>query len=155
MAEVINAEQAAEICGVPYRLFHRTRRGVGAPKPLPKARANIPDSYDAAEMRSWALTHNFWELACDYKYGLRYGDKPRRNIRARKEYKAPNPPKGEVSKEILSRYESEKLRPELKQFLLGHFAPAPVRVAQDMKLMRARMNKPTTTRVHIPGDGSY
>lgn len=155
VVEVIDAKQAAEICGVSWHLFRQSRRGIFAPKPLPKARASEPDMFDAAEMRAWAATNNFWELASDYRYRLRYGDKPRKNKRAHKVYKAPNPPKGEVSKEILKRHDAVKLRPALQQFLRGDFAPAHKKAAYEMKALRARLNKPETVRVQLQGDGGY
>lgn len=152
MAEVIDAKQAAEICGVTFNIFRSARAGIQAPAPLPKARKSLPDMFDADEMRAWCSSHNFWELATEYRYQLRYGDLARKHKKARKGSVAkPSATKNEVSKQVTDRHEAVKLRPELKQFLLGRFAPAPVRIAQDMKLMRARMNKPKTVRVQLEG----
>lgn len=152
MGEIIDAKQAAEICGVSPKIFKSARKGIGAPAPLPKRRVTEPDTFDAEVMREWAAKHDFWELATDYLYQQRYGDLPRKHKKVRREYIIkPSPTKGKISKEITNRHDAVKLRPELKQFLLGRFAPAPVRVAQDMKLLRARMNKPKTTRITLEG----
>ena len=149
MANLITGDEAAEICGVTPILFKAARVGVGAPDPiiLPvrKPGACTKAYYSEEQYRTWAETHDFWELATEYRYRQRNGDLPR----ARPARKRNAPDHNRIAKEKEERFVT--INPLALRFLRGDFAPAPVRIAQDMKRIRARINKPKTSRVFYQG----
>ena len=161
MNELINAEEVAAIYGVSRILFNSARLGVGAPAPVVTDRQRNPTTgklgsmivlYDAAACRAWAAENDFWLMAMDYRHRQRHGDAPRVRTAARRSSRT-RPVDDTRSVELEKRDAEVALRPELKAFLQGRFAPAPVLIAQDMKLIRARMNKPKTQIVRYAGDG--
>ena len=150
----ITADQAAEIFGVAVGLFKSCRRGIGAPDPVAKnGQAYL---YDPDECRAWAEKNDFWSLGMDYKFSQRHGniDRSGREIKKRPYYKRKEISNG-PPKELTDRYQKSALSPVLVRFLRGEFAPENVKIANDMKLIRARLNKPKTKRVFYPGNGVY
>lgn len=162
MSNLITAQEAADIYGVSRGLFNSARVGVGAPAAVVSERLRDPSTghlakmcvlYDAEQCKAWAAENDFWELAMDYRHRQRNGGTPRVRKASRRLNRTK--PNGIRSVELIARDESVMLSQPLKDFLLGRFAPAPVRIAQDMKLIRARLNKPTTTRVSVNVGGEW
>ena len=145
MNDLITAEEAAEICGVKVNLFRSSRKGVSAPEPVVNKRvkdkttgrllANVVQ-YSRKQYQVWASKNNFWELAADYRQYQRHGSYARQRRR-----------RGTVIDAVPQKQDG--LSPVLKLFLQGKFAPEPVLVRQEIKLVRARLRKPVTIRIQV------
>lgn len=163
---LITAERAAEILGVSKNEFNSARKGLGMPDPAVPSRLNkmatghrggsTPAMYDEAVIRAYGEGKDVRRLILDYRYKQRNGHSNRARVATKPRAKRREPvQKGAREIELQDRDKKLELPQVGKDFLLGRFAPEPVRVAHSMKMMRAKLNKPTTISVHYPGDGAY
>ena len=150
MSDHITAKQAAEICNVNINQFRSARKGIGAPDPVINDRIQNQQTgqfrmtvlYSREQYVEWAKSNNFWEMAARYRQFQRTGVyDTERTIKTRKTKKI------KKISELDLYWKTVTLKPELKNMLIGRYAPAPVLISQDMKLLRAKLNKPKTLKV--------
>jgi hypothetical protein len=147
---LIDSKQAAEIFGVTVNVFCSGRLGTGAPAPVKTYQHK--NWFDEDECRAWAEKNNFWALALDYRRSQRYPDTTRIRKSTQRLVPKRQPSLGERSQELIERDRKEQTPPLMKRFLRCEFSPEPVRITNEIRLVRARINKPTTVVVRLEGD---
>lgn len=148
---LLNTHEVAALVGVSTNYFRSVSSNIKFPDPVikhhrikGKRNGSQPSMYDEDAVRKWIAENDFWMLATEFRYRQRYGNLPRKKTLSKRTVTKPYKKK-KVPKEIADREAAVRLRPELKDFMLGKLNPKISKQHAELKQKACRKNNEQRT----------